>query len=140
MEGKFGSAKCSCIRREKGGRKSVEQTECRVCVERINGGGEDEREVEGEEGGGEQRSRHQYSSLVLCFQPRQMRANIREEVDQLKTHQPLPLSALFPFLHFSPSHSPHYLPPFQKSKNLIAAVAHTARTFANITRTHVYHK
>lgn len=35
--------------RETGGRKSVEQTECRVCVERINGGGEDEREVEREE-------------------------------------------------------------------------------------------
>lgn len=31
-------------KRETGGRKSVEQTECRVCVERINGGGEDERE------------------------------------------------------------------------------------------------
>lgn len=35
--------------RETGGRKSVEQTECRVCVERISGGGEDEREVEREE-------------------------------------------------------------------------------------------
>lgn len=37
---------------ETGGRKSVEQTECRVCVERINGGGEDEREAEREEATG----------------------------------------------------------------------------------------
>lgn len=43
MKGKFGSTKCSCYRRARGdeesekggktgGRKSVEQTKCRVCV------------------------------------------------------------------------------------------------------------
>lgn len=85
-----------------------------------------------------QSSSHQYSSLVLSFQPRQMRANIREEVDQLKTHQRLPLSALLPFLYFSPylTRSPNPSPLSQKSKNLIAAVAHTAKTFPNITQTH----
>lgn len=43
------------------------------------------------------RSSHQYSSLVLRFQPRQMRTNIREEVDQLKTQQPPSLSPISPF-------------------------------------------
>lgn len=53
MEGKFRLIKCSCAGRGAemgrakkggtGGRKSVEQTECRVCVERIIGGGVDER-------------------------------------------------------------------------------------------------
>lgn len=47
-EGKKGGEKKGGT--EKGGRKSVEQTEYSACVERINGGCEDEREVErGEE-------------------------------------------------------------------------------------------
>lgn len=57
---------------------------------------------------------HQYSSLVLSFQPRQMRANIREEVDQLKTHQPLPLSSRSPFSIFPPYLTPS--PSFPKQK------------------------
>lgn len=61
-------------------------------------------------------SSHQYSSLVLSFQPRQMRANIREEVDQLKTHQPLPLSPHSLSLFFSLYHSPPPLLPFRKEK------------------------
>lgn len=132
--------------RETGGRKSVEQTECRVCVERKHGGSSGGWRKRGRErGGGVQSYHHQYSRLVHSSQPRQMRAYIREEVDQLKTHKPLPLSPYSPvlyFLHIMPQHPPpmsttthrrtHIHPPLsQNTKTIWAAVAHDARSLPN---------
>jgi len=75
-------------------------------------------------------NRHQYSSLVLRLQPRHMRANIREEVDQLKTHQHLPLSLRSPpSILLSLYSSPHLNPlPPQKRKSLTEAVDGTKGT------------
>lgn len=79
---------------------------------------------------------HQYSSLVLSFQPRQMRANIRKESGSAENTPTSPSVTPLPLLHFSPISAPLLS---QKRASLTAAVSLTAGTLPNIAQTLVQH-